>query len=241
MTSPVVARSRTAIFDFDGTVCIGDGPALVYAQRIAEAHPSLADLPDRLARWSAGEALAGFEGASDGYLAVQAAASAAGVGRDVTDAAFRYARARLAAEGLGVTTPPAFPGLASDLRAAGIAVVLVTNAPGDGLDRILSLLGIAASFDEVIADARKPGGLDGVLDLLPHPVTHARVLSVGDIWVNDLAVPRDRGAATALIDPFGRGGGEPDARGSSLDALAPWIRSWAGIDADAGRSPVTSS
>ncbi|GAA3652195.1 HAD family hydrolase [Microbacterium marinilacus] len=234
-------QPRTAILDFDGTVCIGDGPALAYARRVAEAHPSLADLPARIARWSAGEALDEFADAADGYMAVQQAARAAGIGADVTDAAFRHARDALAGEGLGVRTPEGFATLARDLRAAGVAVVLVTNAPASGLDRILALLGVDDCFDDVVADAGKPAGLGALLDALPHPVTHDTVLSVGDIWRNDLAVPQRRGAATALIDPHGRGGGTPDARAATFEGLEPWIRSWAGIDERHGRRRVTSS
>jgi FMN phosphatase YigB (HAD superfamily) len=202
---------RTIIFDFDGTVCLGDGPALEYARGVADAHPSLADLEHRVARHLAGDALAEFVGAVDGYQAVQSAA-------------FRAARRRLAEEGLGVHAPAGFGAFARDLRERGVRMLLVTNAPGEGLDSILALLGIAACFDRIVADAGKPEGMHAVLDGIAGEVS--TVLSIGDIWVNDLSVPHRRGAATALIDGHGNQPGTPDVRVRAMPDLYMWVQRW---------------
>ena len=229
---------RSLILDFDGTVCVGHGPALAYARRTAGLHPDLADLEDRLARYCAGEALEEFGDAPDGYLAVARVAGALGVPLSELQAAFMEARRRLAEEGLGTRAPAGLADLADELRAAGTRVLLVTNAPPLGLERMLSNLGLDRAFDEVIAEAGKPSGLGTVLDGLGHPVSKATVLSVGDIWINDLSVPARRGAATALIDPFGRVTGEPDVRAQSFEELIPWIRQWARLPAR--EAPVTT-
>jgi FMN phosphatase YigB (HAD superfamily) len=215
---------RTIIFDFDGTVCLGDGPALEYARGVADAHPSLADLEHRVARHLAGDALAEFVGAVDGYQAVQSAASAAGVDPARIEAAFRAARRRLAEEGLGVHAPAGFGAFARDLRERGVRMLLVTNAPGEGLDSILALLGIAACFDRIVADAGKPEGMHAVLDGIAGEVS--TVLSIGDIWVNDLSVPHRRGAATALIDGHGNQPGTPDVRVRAMPDLYMWVQRW---------------
>ncbi|WP_261164674.1 HAD family hydrolase [Microbacterium sp. Marseille-Q6965] len=219
---------RTLILDFDGTVCVGHGPALAYAREASGLHADLADLPDRVARYCAGEQVPGLEGALDGYLAVADAAIALGVPVSRLQAAFLEARRQLAEDGLGTRAPEGLAALTDELRADGTRVLLVTNAPEVGLDRMLARLGLADSFDEVVAEARKPSGLGDVIDRLGHPVSKDRVLSVGDIWVNDLAVPAERGAATALIDPFGRAAGTPDVRARSFEELLPFLREWGG-------------
>lgn len=221
---------RSLILDFDGTVCVGHAPALVYARQAAGLHPDLADLADRVERYCAGEALPEFEGAPDGYIAVQRCATAKGVPVSALQAAFMEARRQLADTGLETRAPAGLRPLLDELRAQGTRVLLVTNAPPHGLDRMLVHLGLDGAFDEVIADAGKPTGLGEVLDRLGHRVAKDTVLSVGDIFLNDLSVPLERGAATALIDPFDRVAGEPDVRARSFEELIPFIRRWAALD-----------
>ncbi|HAQ60361.1 MAG TPA: hydrolase [Microbacterium sp.] len=221
---------RTLILDFDGTVCLGDGPALAYARGLAAAHPELADLEHRVARHLAGDAVAEFAGAADGYQAVQSAAVRRGVEPSAIQNAFHAARRLLSKEGLGVHTPDGFADWAVRVRRAGAEILLVTNAPAAGLDGVLRLLGIEDSFDRVVADAGKPEGMHAVLDDVAArngPITPGTVLSVGDIWVNDLSVPHARTAATALIDPHGRQAGTPDVRVGSFTDLYMWSEAWA--------------
>ncbi|WP_158231522.1 HAD family hydrolase [Microbacterium sediminis] len=228
---------RSLILDFDGTVCVGHGPALVYARQAAGLHPDLADLAERVERYCGGEAMEEFEGAPDGYIAVQRRATTQGVPISALQAAFMEARRQLADTGLDTRAPEGLRPLLDELRAAGTRLLLVTNAPPHGLDRMLVRLGLDGAFDEVIADAGKPAGLGAILDGLGHPVAKDTVLSVGDIFLNDLSVPLERGASTALIDPFDRVEGDPDVRARSFEELIPFIRSWAGLDA---ARPVTS-
>ncbi|MGO1770697.1 MAG: HAD family hydrolase [Microbacterium sp.] len=220
---------RTLILDFDGTVCVGDGPVRAYARAVAGRHPSLADLEERVARFCTGDAAAEFDGALDGYLAVAHAAGRAGVSMTALQEAFLGARRELAETGLETTTPAGLPQLIDELRSSGARVLLVTNAPAAGIDRMLVHLGLDGRFDSVVAEAGKPDGLGPILDDLGHAVTRESVLSIGDIFVNDLSVPALRGASTALIDPYGLGVGDPDRRVTRFEELTPWIRSWAGL------------
>lgn len=225
--------ARTLILDFDGTVCVGDGPMLAYARGAEALHPDLAGLQSRVARFCAGETVPELAGSADGYQAVQRAAAAAGVPVTDLQATFLAARRLLAETGLGTRAPDGLAGLLRDLRAAGTRVLLVTNAPADGLDRMLGHLGLQDGFDDIVADAGKPHGLGGVLDALAHPVTKRTVLAVGDIPLNDLSVPAQRGSSTALVDPFDAHADStdpvPDVRARRLEELIPWIREWAGL------------
>lgn len=224
--------ARTLILDFDGTICVGDGPMVTYARGAEALHPGLAGLQSLVARFCAGEAVPELGDAADGYQAVQRAAAAAGVPVTDLQTAFLDARRQLAETGLGTRAPEGLAELLRDLRAAGTRVLLVTNAPDDGLDRMLVHLGLDGRFDDIVADAGKPQGLAGVLDTLAHPVAKDTVLSIGDIYVNDLSIPARRGASTALVDPFDtHSGDEPDARVRRFEDLIPWVRTWAGLGA----------
>ena len=191
--------------------------------------PLLLNLPS--APLACREPLAEFEGAPDGYIAVQRCATAKGVPGSALLAAFLEARRQLAETGLDTRAPEGLRALLDELRANGTRVLLVTNAPPHGLDRMLVHLGLDGAFDDVIADAGKPRGLAAILDGLGHPVTKDTVLSVGDIYLNDLSVPLERGASTALIDPFDRVEGDPDMRVRAFEDLIPFIRSWGALPA----------
>lgn len=54
-----------------------------------------------------------------------------------------------------------------------------------------------------------------------------RLLSVGDLWANDLRAPRERGCATAYIDRFDLRQGPADARAATFEELYGAVRAWA--------------
>lgn len=224
---------RIMLLDLDGTACRGDEPVLEYARLVGAA------LPDRTAaRLTA--MLHGFldgtdrdgvlADAQDGYQAVAALAAHLDAPPETTEAAFHGSRSRLAAGELDAEAPTGLVDLLAELRPA-VRVVLVTNAPATGLGAILHRLGLTGLLDEVIADAGKPGSLPPVLDRLLADVAAEhdpwRLLSVGDIWANDLRVPRERGCATAYVDRFDRRQGPADARAPLIEDLYHHIRRWA--------------
>jgi len=101
--------------------------------------------------------------------------------------------------------------------------ILVTNAPGIRIDEALEALGLAGLFDRVITDAGKPSGLDEVLAELP---ADARLLSIGDIWRNDLAPAHARGHQTALVGDFPDGNAQPTYRAADFSELIPQLEEW---------------
>jgi FMN phosphatase YigB (HAD superfamily) len=171
----------------------------------------------------------------DGYQLVQLLATQSGLTNEETGHAFRQARRNLLARGLDSTdvhAPPEAAALLDEARGSGLTAVLATNAPAEGFDVWLQALGLQNSFDAVINSAQKPFGMPQTLEQArcagPHPVPETEILSVGDIWANDLAHVDALGGATVLIDRFGTGLGEPDHRVWSFEQSSPIILRWAG-------------
>lgn len=232
---------RTLVFDFDGTVSLGDGPVLRYAHHVAETLPG----DDARTRFAAAVA-AGLRdigrphGAIDGYALVQGLAARHEVPERLLSAAFLASRAELGGPHAPVVAPA---GLGCFLRGLeGRAIrVLVTNSPAVRIPEALAALGIAGAFDEVVTGAGKPAGMGAVLDRLdPGPAAGppaARLLSVGDLWVNDLEPAHARGFRTALVGPAASADDRATYRAATVAGLYADIRAWL----DGTPSPATSS
>lgn len=206
------------IFDFDGTVALGDGPVLAYAASVAAA----GRLPESFgAEVRRGLADPSAQNAVDGYDLVRILALRAGA--DETHLAFGYraSRGMLATAAAPIGTPAGLAQLLDDVDAERI---LLTNAPDVRLTEALDALGLTGRFDRIVTDAAKPAGLDALLDELDP----ARpVLSIGDIWRNDLAPAHDRGHATALVGTSAAPDTQPTYRAARLDDLLDDIARWA--------------
>ncbi|WP_336642168.1 HAD family hydrolase [Microbacterium sp. USHLN272] len=204
------------LFDFDGTIALGDGPVLAYAQQVADALGDQGGFVDGIRSQLA----AADDESLDGYDLVRRAAEHRGADAALLSAAYLASRAQLATADAPISAPQ---GLAAFLADADAERVLVTNAPAIRITEALEALGLAGLFDRVVTDARKPAGLDSVLADLP---ADARVLSVGDIWHNDLAPVHARGHATALIGGFPDPRATPTFRAAEFSTLIPQLETW---------------
>lgn len=191
---------RLLLLDFDGTVCLGDDPVLAYAEATVSALPAgTADtVLTTLRSYLGGELGPRW---ADGYQAVKDLTLHL-VDEDTRSSAYALSRARLEADELSVHTPQ---GLHAFLAEAGEDAerVLVTNAPAEGVTGVVERLGLSRLIDAVVPSARKPAGWDHLLgDLLGDRAADAAV-SVGDVYVNDIAPLIPHGIATAFIDRHG--------------------------------------
>ncbi|MBU4336619.1 MAG: HAD family hydrolase [Actinobacteria bacterium] len=219
---------RIVLFDFDGTVATGPGPVLAYARAAAAALPE--QVGARLVRrveadW---ERKAPVEGVVplDGYDLVRILATREGVDAATLEAAYLTSRGLLAGPLAPVDAPAGLAQLLRELRTLA-TVVLATNAPDIRLEAALDHLGLTDGFDQVIPSAAKPGMVPALLDRVQAQHTGAtRVLSVGDVWINDLAPVHARGHATALVGEVPPGA-EPTFHARDLPSLYPSIASWA--------------
>ncbi|MGT2425144.1 HAD family hydrolase [Amnibacterium kyonggiense] len=216
-SDPVSSIDRIVVLDFDGTVAVGDDPVLVYFRGVAGGGAD-----EAFARWV--ETGAGHR---DGYSFVATWAASHGIAEEVRAGAYAASRAALHRGEAAVRAPQ---GLAALLRGRprGVRCVLVTNAPVDGIEPVLERLGLTGLLDGIEGDAGKPAGMPAVLDRLLREadLPPDRLLSVGDVWRNDLEPAAAIGAATALVDRFDLGEGSPTFRARTMEALLPDVERW---------------
>jgi FMN phosphatase YigB (HAD superfamily) len=232
-----------AVVDFDGTVYRGDEPVLYYARLIARAlHATDAGrylsaleryIADGVAAACAStdtvEAAVLREAADPWGAAYQLAQRCYGVGLDVTEAAFGQCRSWMATPACEIELVQPLMDTLAELRGQA-QVMLVTNSHEANLAPFLERLGIARSFDAIVAGAGKPDGLRRLLqralgpDLRTNPW---RLFSIGDHYRNDIQPATEIGAAAGYIDRFGRADGPATARARTAEELLPALRSWA--------------
>ncbi|MFW6090894.1 MAG: HAD family hydrolase [Actinomycetota bacterium] len=233
------------LLDLDGTTCRGDEAFLEYA-RLVDAGLTETGLDAGPARSQGQSVTAALEAfldgtgrdgplatAQDGYQVVTMLAEHAGAPVETVRAAFRTVRAGLASGDIPAEAPPGLDDLLGRLRSSGIRVVIVTNAPSDGLDAIIDRLGLGSVVDEVVGDAGKPTGLveliDGELRRAGAVDEPWRLLSVGDIWEYDLRPALARRCVAMYVDRFDRRRGPAHAREPALEGLYDPIRQWVSI------------
>lgn len=220
-----VPNPALIIFDFDGTVALGDGPVLAYARAAAEASAEPERFLARVVERLHGESAAG-DAPLDAYDVIRLVAEDAGVGAEALSRAYLDSRAVLGTELAPVAAPVGLAAVAERLPAE---CVLVTNAPAIRVAETLDALGLGDAFARIVTDAGKPGGLDRLLDA--PELAGRRVLAIGDIWRNDLEPAHRRGHDTALVGPWSDPAASPTFHAATLTELLPRIEAWAAASA----------
>lgn len=223
-----MTQTPVIVFDFDGTVALGHGPVRAYAHEVARSLPvdvaerMLAEFDGAIAADDAGAVETTVDAPLDGYDLVRRTALAAGVDEQALAEAYTASRALLGTAAAPVSAPR---GLAEFLAAATSAHrVLVTNAPAIRLQETLDSIGLGDSFDRIVPSAGKPEGFGAILEELAPAGT--ALLSIGDIWHNDLAPARARGHSTALVGRHTPPTAAPEFRAELLEDLYPALTSW---------------
>ena len=226
--SQSAARSPKPVLllDFDGTVCLGDGPVLAYAQEAFGYLPAneRSAVRTRLAAFLSGDPDL-LRQYADGYGCVQDLV-ADHLSPEQLSAAFLTSRKRLATEDLGTSAAAGIKDLLSVLDGS-VTRVLLTNSPAVGVVESIKRFGLSELFDQVVVGARKQHRMGEHVAVLTDGRPSATLISVGDHWANDVAVPLQRGCATGYIS--GHPGADEPAHlcGRDLATVAPGILDWA--------------
>ncbi|MGI6878742.1 HAD family hydrolase [Microbacterium sp. gxy059] len=228
--------TSTIVFDFDGTVAVGHGPVLAYAREAERLAGGglLARVEETIERFERGSETA-FR---DGYDIVAVRGAEAGLSPDELQRAYLASRDALGRPDAPVDIAPGLGDLLAALPAS-VRVVLATNAPDLGVERVLGAWGVRDLFDELLFDARKPAGMERIIR---RALADGPVLSVGDIVENDLAPAAALGADTALVGATAQTSpAEVTMRAASLADLADPILAWARAHADRPVPPGTNT
>ncbi|WP_298048334.1 HAD family hydrolase [uncultured Bifidobacterium sp.] len=204
----------TVAFDFDGTVCLGDGPVRAYAQEASQYLDAVAAgrLHDELSRYL--RCPKSMPEYSDPYDAVAACARGKMAPEQLQDA-YLYSRQQLRLGTVDVRMPDGLPDFLAELGGMGCSRMLVTNSPIIGLKETLRRFGVEDQFDGLLPDAHKPTGWHGIVRRLigggspcadePRIPSDARMMGIGDYWANDIEPLNELGQLTAFVH-------EPDSR-----------------------------
>lgn len=225
-----VAPSPLLVLDFDGTVCVGDGPVRVYAKAAGDL---LDDVRARTLLRELDAYLAGERPHSpygDGYALVADLG-----GRFLTDAqvdaCYRLSREWLADHPREISAPPGLASLLDEMTGR-VRRVLVTNSPADSAESTIAELGLAEGIDEIIGSAAKPSGFPKILDTLRGRRPAWECMSVGDFWVNDIEPALARGWCTAWLNPLGLDPRAAHLHGTVLAGIRAGLLEWS-------RSPIS--
>ena len=219
------------VFDFDGTLALGHGPVIAFARAIADQAGA-----DYLARVDA--ALADYDAGHseyrDGYDIVTKLGITDGVTTEALQAAYNVSRESLGTSDGAVGTMNDLAGFLTTVGGSA-RLVLATNAPETGIDRVLASWGVTELFDEKHFTVGKPAGLESLIARL---IKDGPVLAIGDIAENDLVPAQPFGADTALVGATAQTNPiTATMRGASLGALRSDIEAWV-ASAAAGATPA---
>lgn len=208
LSAPCSARSQssvtgTVVFDFDGTLCLGDGPVRSYARH---AYANLAPKP----RYEAEKVL-------DDYLDDSLPAQTLNTygWQDGYDVVAYFCRDHMAPSQLqnaylasrtdlarGFTTSHIPSGMKDFLRklgALGCRRILLSNSPIIGLRETLERFALTDDFDAIVPDASKPSQWPSHLQAFTKQSASEHLLSIGDYWSNDIAPVLAAGYEAAYI------------------------------------------
>lgn len=226
--------ARSIVFDFDGTLAVGNGPVLAYARAVApSANPGFVDrVKDGLNAFDAGRS-----GYRDGYHVVAKLAARDGVSSGTMNQAYQASREMLGTSDAPVEAPAGLAELLNSLnRHAELHVA--TNAPRAGVEQVLKSWEVRGYFAQVHVNVGKPAGLYPIIE---NSLRGGPVLAVGDIVEFDLQPAIDLGADTALVGASAATSKAPvTMRGASLTTLHDELIHWAAQPPAPTSSPHTS-
>ncbi|MCH4209364.1 HAD family hydrolase [Bifidobacterium sp.] len=228
----------TVVFDFDGTLCLGDGPVWSYAEHAyANLEPEL--------RHEAEAALDGYlagtmpaqtretHGWQDGYDVVASFCRDRMAPQRLQEA-YLASRAELAAGSASVHMPDGMKDFLRRLGVLGCKRILLSNSPITGLRETLERFGVTDDIDTVVPNGGKPSQWPQHLADFTEAAGSGHLLSIGDYWTNDIEPVLATGYEVAYIHDSEPSGAHdrptyqasklPQMYDAILEGCAAWLR-----------------
>lgn len=147
-----------------------------------------------------------------------------GVPAEDRSRAFTAVRSFMASEQFQLSLEPGMRPLLTWLRQRGKRLVVMSNSPAASVDDVLGELGVRECFDLILTDAQKPIGIRRYLENVERP---DGILSVGDVYVNEIEPVLTAGGAAVYIDRHGTNLGDEHERRVLVPSIASaiaWLR-----------------
>ncbi len=145
-----------------------------------------------------------------------------GLARSERDNAFLATRAYMDGPDFPMSPSPGLAQILERLHRSTVRLVAMTNSPAETTQTVLGKLGLLSYFDETFAAARKPRGIREVLAGHPAP---ARILSIGDNYINEIEPVLQAGGAALYIDRCTTGFGAGQSRCAIVESI-PGLVNW---------------
>jgi FMN phosphatase YigB (HAD superfamily) len=218
---------KVVVFDFDGTVILGDKPYYRCAEIISKQLPAS----------EANVFLSRVEGAlahsipfpgEDGWNMLSDL-SREFTSNDIYTASFHQTRKEMLEKGDMTYMPDAVKALLGRIRPY-VVLALASNSPPIYVEPVVRKYSLDSYFTYVRPGAGKPAGFVRMVrqiieqERLPKD---CRVLSVGDHYINDIFPAVESGWDGAFVNPFGLDPRRSTVSAENIADLSPWIVSWA--------------
>ncbi|MGC8515388.1 MAG: HAD family hydrolase [Thermoplasmata archaeon] len=217
---------KIVVFDFDGTVILGDQPYYRCAEIISkQIHSS--DAEAFLSRVNAALThTIPFPG-EDGWNLLSNL-SREYISSDAFTSAFHETRKEML-ENDGMTYMPDSVKLLLRRIKPYAVLALASNSPPPYVEPVVRKYSLDSYFSYVRPSAQKPAGFQHmVMQIIDHEKLHedCRVLSVGDHYINDILPAVESGWDGAFVNPFRLDPRKSTVSAENIGALSDWIIDW---------------
>ncbi len=217
---------KIVVFDFDGTIILGEKPYLRCAEIISTKLPDTEAVAFLKTVKSALDHSIPFPG-EDGWSMLSSLSSKYSK-EDLFTEAFHQTRKEMLARPDMTYMPDSVNNLLEKIKPISI-LALASNSPPQYVEPVVRRYSLDHYFDYIQPKAGKPMGF---MQLVKRTVENEKlhddycVLSVGDHYPNDILPAVEAGWDGAFVNPFLLDMRKSTISDKSVESLSPWILKW---------------
>ncbi len=217
---------KVVVFDFDGTVILGDQPYYRCAEIISKQLPA-SDADAFISKVKAALTRSIPFPGEDGWNMLSNL-SREFSSKDTFTAAFHETRKEMLEYGNMTYVPESVKVLLRRIKQYAV-LALASNSPPSYVEPVLRKYSLDSYFSYVRPGAGKPAGFEYIVrQIIDHeklPVDFM-LLSVGDHYINDILPAVESGWDGAFVNPYGVDPRKSTVSAGDIDALSEWITDW---------------